>query len=70
MVVQTLAKNKKPRDLAGAKIAHIFGAGAIHAEIVELYRDEASEAKFPSEDGLLIDAVSKQVCEQARSKEK
>jgi hypothetical protein len=53
--------------LANPKIVYLFGAGATHAEIVELHQAKASDAIFLAERGLLMDAVSKRVCEKARS---
>ncbi|MGO8764222.1 MAG: hypothetical protein ACLQSR_03690 [Limisphaerales bacterium] len=41
------------------KIVYLFGAGATHAEVIELNQAKASDAKFLAEGGLLMDAVSK-----------
>ncbi|MGD0206164.1 MAG: hypothetical protein ABSC89_00930 [Verrucomicrobiota bacterium] len=49
------------------KIVYLFGAGATHAELVNLYPDEIAEGKFWSENGLLMTDVSRRVCEKARN---
>ena len=64
MAVQALANMSTP---AHPKIVYLFGAGATHAEIIESHHAKASDAKFLDEKGLLMDAVSRRVCEKARN---
>ena len=55
--------------MPATKIAYLFGAGATHAEILNLRdsQDVKFDAKFLSENGLLISGVSKRVMKKAQS---
>jgi hypothetical protein len=48
------------------KVVYLFGAGATHAELMNLHPDEVTEARFLAKSGLLMASVSKRVCETAK----
>lgn len=47
---------------APKKIVYLFGAGATHAEFINLYPRRATDANFLEQNGLLMADVSKRVC--------
>ncbi len=55
-----------------SRIAYLFGAGATHAEILNLQdsRDAKIDARFLDKNGLLISNVSKRVMKRAQSRPK
>ncbi len=50
------------------KIVYLLGAGATHAEIINLYPKRSSDALFLEKNGLLISQVSKRVFRNASNK--
>src|ERR1039458_7944243 len=53
-------------NLRPIKLVYLFGAGATHAEIVNLYPKRNDET-FLEENGLLMQHVSKRVCKNAKT---
>ena len=51
---------------APKKIVYLFGAGATHAELANLYPKRIGDANFLKKNGLLMADVSKRVCEGAK----
>ena len=49
-----------------AKIVYLFGAGATHAELVNLYPEKITDPIFLKKNGLLMGDVSKRVCIRAK----
>ena len=48
------------------KIVYLLGAGATHAELMNLYFDMSSDGNFLDQNSLLLEDVSKRVCRGAR----
>jgi len=58
--------NAKKKIETRKKIVYLFGAGATHAELVNLYPKKVGDANFLDKNDLLIAGVSKRVCRNAK----
>jgi hypothetical protein len=64
-----MATPNNPRSDSRKKVLYLLGAGATHAELDNSYPERKLDGSFWAKKSLLLAAVSKRVCADARSKD-